>query len=440
MQRFAGLVFSMVVSATAHADDWPQWRGPHRDGVWRETGIIEKLPKVLKFRWKVPVGLGYAGPAVADNLVYVMDRQLDRGQSNPNNPFAKTPVGGTEGIVCLEVETGKVRWKYDYPCRYTISYPSGPRVTPTVDRGNVYAVGAMGDMFCCDAKSGKLIWKTNFVKEFGATVNTWGFSASPLVDGNHVIVIVGGANGAGVVAFNKDTGATVWKSLDFPDPGYCPPTIFEAGGARQLIVWSPKALDSLDPATGKVLWEQPFPIKAGMSISTPIREKEKLFVTAFYSGPMMMKLDDDKPTASILWKGKSESEINTDGLHAVMCTPVFKDDYIYGICSYGQLRCLKAATGERVWESLQPTGKGRWWNAFIVPQGDRFFIHNEQGDLITARLSPKGYEETSRAFLIAPTNKANNRKIVWSHPAFANKCVFARNDREIVCVDLSAGQ
>lgn len=214
--------------------------------------------------------------------------------------------------------------------------------------------------------------------------------------------------------------------------------IFTAGGTRQLIVWCPDAVHSLDPETGKPHWHEPFRLNAGMSIANPINEGDKLFVTAFYNGPMMLKLAGDQPKASILWRGKSNSEMETDGLHAVMCTPAFKDGHLFGVCSYGQLRCLNAQSGKRVWESSIPTGKGRWWNAFLVRHQDRFFICNEQGELIIANLSPKGYEEISRAFLIAPTNRANNRKVVWSHPAFANRRIYARNDEAIVCVDLSA--
>lgn len=434
--RWIGL-FVAVLASTAQGDDWPQWRGPKRDGVWREDGIVDKVPKKLEFVWRTPLGLGYAGPAVAGRRIFVMDRELAQGQRNPGNPFSRNAVGGNERVVCLDFDTGKVIWKHEYPCRYTISYPSGPRVTPTVADGKVYAIGAMGDMVCLDAETGKTIWSKNFVRDFGATVNTWGYSASPLVDGDNLIAVAGGEK-AGVVALNKNTGATVWKALEFADFGYCPPMIFEFGGRRQLIVWSPIALHSLDPKDGTIFWEQPFRVKAGMTIATPVLDGDRLFVTAFYSGPMMMKLAADAPKAEVLWKGNSESEIKTDGLHAVMCTPVAVNGHIYGVCSYGQFRCLEAATGKRVWESLKPTGMGRWWNAFIVPQGDRYFIHNEQGELLSAKLSPKGFEETGRAFLIEPTNKANNRKVVWSHPAFAHRSVVARNDKEIVRVDLAA--
>ena len=127
----------------------------------------------------------------------------------------------------------------------------------------------------------------------------------------------------------------------------------------------------------------------------------------------------------------------TDGLHSIIPTPVFDGRNIYGVCSYGQLRCLDASNGKRIWETLAATGKGRWWNAFLIPHEDKFFIHNEQGDLIIARLTPAGYEELSRAKLVEPTREVLRRMTIWSHPAFAMKSVFARNDKEIVRVSLA---
>ena len=200
-------------------------------------------------------------------------------------------------------------------------------------------------------------------------------------------------------------------------------------------------------------WSQPFGsfaagggkkmVKAGLSVPTPRQDGDLLFVTAFYDGPMMLKLDTEKPGAKVLWQGQRATEApdKSDGLHSIMPTPFLKDGYIYGVCSYGELRCLKMETGERIWATHQATGgkSERWANAFLVAQGDRYVLFNEQGDLILAKLSPKGYEEISRANILTPTNKmaGKNRLVIWSHPAFANRCVFARNDREIVCVSLA---
>jgi outer membrane protein assembly factor BamB len=179
-----------------------------------------------------------------------------------------------------------------------------------------------------------------------------------------------------------------------------------------------------------------------MTIPTPRKMNDLLYLTCFYDGSWMLKLDAAQPGASTVWKSQRVSEKNTDALHSTLSTPFLDDGYIYGVCSYGQLRCLNATNGDRIWETLAATtsdGKEtRWGNAFIVKNGDRYFLFNEKGDLIIARLSPKGYEELSRAHIIDPVNRDPGRLVVWSHPAFANRRVYARNDKEIVCVDLAA--
>jgi outer membrane protein assembly factor BamB len=164
-----------------------------------------------------------------------------------------------------------------------------------------------------------------------------------------------------------------------------------------------------------------------------------LFVTCFYDGPILLRPGESN-TPGVVWRGKGKNERNTDGLHSIISTPFIDDGYIYGVCSYGQLRCLKAATGERIWETLAATTGGkeeRWANAFLIKNGDRFFLANEKGDLILARLTPAGYQEISRTRLLKPTNTAAGREVVWSHPAFANRCIYARNDVELVCASLA---
>jgi outer membrane protein assembly factor BamB len=434
------------------ADDWPQWLGPRRDGVWRETGILDKFPKEgPKVRWRVKIGGGYAGPAVADGRVYVTDRVLAPGQKDPDNPFQRTRSAGKERVLCLNERDGKVLWKHEYDCTYRdISYPCGPRATPAVAGGKVYTLGAMGDLFCLNAKDGKVVWSKNFLEDYGARVPLWAFSASPLIDGDKLICLVGG-KGSVVVAFHKDTGKELWKalSLDGAEIGYCPPMIYTAGGKRQLIIWHPEAVNGLDPETGKLYWSQPFNVRANLTVSTPRLAGDKLFVTCFYNGCRLYELTGgDRPAAKELYRGRGRGERpdQTDKLQAIMCTPFLEDGYIYGVCSYGQLRCLSLADGKRIWANLTATGAGRepvrWANAFLVAQGERFFLFNEKGDLIIARLSPKGYEEVDRAHLLDPTGQLGGgftsaRKVVWSHPAFANKSVYARNDWEIVCASLA---
>ncbi len=422
------------------ADDWPQWLGPQRDAVWRETGIVEKFPTSgLKFRWRAPIGGGYSGPAVAEGRVYVMDRQLGKGATNPANPFARGEIPGSERVLCLNEADGKILWQHEYNCPYTVSYASGPRATPTVHAGKVYTVGAEGNLVCLDAKKGALLWSRNFKKDFGVKTPTWGFAGHPLIDDKKLICLVGGV-GSVAVAFDKDSGKELWRALSAKEPGYAPPMIYEFAGKRQLILWHPEAVNSLDPETGKVYWSYPLTrsIQSGMTIPTPRQYGGQLYLTSFYNGSLMLRVGKDKP--SLVWASKKVSEKDTDGLHSVFATPIIEDGYIYGPCSYGQFRCLKADTGERIWETFEPTtGKSeRWGNAFIVKNGERCFLFNEKGDLIIAKLSPEKYEEISRAHLLDPTNRDAGRLVVWSHPAFANKCVYARNDQEIVCVSLAA--
>ncbi|MDB6066359.1 MAG: outer rane biosis protein BamB [Pedosphaera sp.] len=423
------------------ADDWPQWLGPQRDSVWRETGIVQKFPEGgPSVRWRTPIGAGYAGPAVAQGRVYVIDRQLAKDANNPADPFDRGIIHGTESVVCLEEATGKILWKHEYDAPYSVSYPAGPRTTPLVKDSKVYTLGAEGELLCLESKSGNVIWSHELKKEYNIPAPLWGFAASPLLDGNRLICLIGGTNAA-VVAFNKDTGVETWRALTAKDPGYCPPIIISAGGKSQLIVWHPQSVNSLNPETGDVYWTKATNINAGMTIATPRQQKDSLFFTTFYNGSMMFHLDPDKPAATVTWQSKKVSEKDTDALHCTMSTPFFEDGYIYGVCNYGQLRCLKADTGERVWETLEATtndGKElRWANAFIVKNGDHFFLFNEKGDIIIARLSPKGYEPISRAHLLEPTNTSAGRNVLWSHPAFANRCMYARNDKEIICVNLA---
>lgn len=450
----ATLTIALILFAVApvHADDWPQWLGPQRDGVWREIGLVDKFPTDgPKARWRAPIAEGYSGPAVAQGRVFITDRVLAAGVANPANPFAKTRVDGKERILCLDEATGKQLWKYEYDCPYTVSYPAGPRTTPVVSGNNVYTLGAMGHLVCLDVKTGAVVWSKELPKEYQFEVPLWGCSGHPLVDGNRLICLVGGS-GSVAIAFDKETGKEIWKALSAKDPGYAPPMIYEVGGTRQLIVWHPESVNSLNPETGQVYWTQAYgakkAIKAALSIPTPRLAGDQLFLTAFYDGPLMLTLNGTRQPG-IAWKGEGRNEQpdETDGLHSIMSTPFIKDGHIYGVCSYGELRCLDAATGKRIWSTHAATaGKSlRWGNAFLVRihKEDRYVLFNELGDLILAELTPKGYKEISRIRILEPTNimaGPKGRKVIWSHPAFANRSVYARNDREIVCVSLAAVQ
>jgi outer membrane protein assembly factor BamB len=425
--------------------------------VWRETGIVETFPTDgPKKLWIAPIGAGYSGPAVANGKVYVTDRVLASGEKSPDNPFAKGKLKGNERVLCLDEKSGRELWKHEYPAEYAISYSSGPRCTPIVDGERVYALGAMGRLFCLSVADGKPIWSKDFIQDYESYLPTWGFAANPLIDGDKLICLVGGSDNRLVVAFDKKTGKQIWaKESCGGDFGYSPPMIYVFGGKRQLIIWHSRGVLGLEPETGKRIWRIDFVAKAGLTAPTARKVgDDRLFITSFYNGSMLMMVGADK--AQVVWKSKAKGELpsQTTDLSSIMPTPVIDGDHIYGVCSYGQLRCIETNTGKRVWESMQATrgkltppkvamddepGTGeRWSNAFIVRHADRYFLFNEQGDLIIAKLAPKGYEELSRAHLIDPTNKdVRGRLVVWTHPAFANKCVFVRNDKEIACFDLA---
>lgn len=428
------LTIVLFLSTCGIAADWPEWRGRGRLGVWTEDGILDRFPESgLKVKWRVPVRLGFSGPAVANGRVFLTDYQTT------------TAPKGTERAMAFDEKTGKLLWTREWETAYiglSRTYATGPRVTPTVDGDRVYFQGAMGALYCLNAKDGSILWSRDYIKDFKTHVPVWGMTGAPLVYGNLLICLVGGEDNAKMVAFDKNTGKEMWRALaSDSETGYSAPFLVNTGGRQQLIQWHALALTSLDPETGKVFWEQPFKMNLGLNVATPVFDRGRLFVSAFYNGPLMMEMSPDKPEAKIAWKGKSDSEIKTDGLHSLISTPVIDGDYIYGVCSYGQFRCLDARTGERVWETLDVTNEqARWSTAHLVRHKDRYFINNDRGDLIIARLSPKGYQEISRTALLKPTSKPGNRRekefVAWSHPAYANKHIFVRNDEELISASL----
>jgi hypothetical protein len=200
-------------------------------------------------------------------------------------------------------------------------------------------------------------------------------------------------------------------------------------------------MTALNPATGAVFWKYPTKqAKMVINVPTPVVAGDRIFLTSFYDGSYLLRMKQDPPSVEMIWRRQGASERDTDALHAMIATPILQDEYIYGVDSYGEFRCLAAATGDRVWEDQTLVPRDRWANIHMVRNGDKVWMFNERGELIITRLSPKGVEVISRAKLIEPTKGQLGMRggVCWSHPAFAGKCIFARNDNEIVCASLAA--
>lgn len=436
MRQLSPIPFLLLaLTAAANAADWPEWRGAGRQGVWNETGIVERIPPAgLKVKWRVPVNAGYSGPAVAQGRVFLLDHTA--------------PAAGvvTERALAVDESSGKTLWTREWPADYRgLHYTNGPRATPTVDGGRVYVLGAMGALRCLRVTDGAVLWSADFVRDFGAAVPEWGMSSAPLVAGSRLIVVAAGAGNSKVVAFDKLSGKVLWRALssENSEPGYSQPVLIHSG-RPQVVIWHASALQALDPETGAVLWSQPFRVTMNTPISTPAWNAPHLLVSGFFDGARMMELSASGE-ARLAWASQPGNEIKTDKLHSLMSQPMIEGDYIYGICSYGQLRCLRRDNGERVWETQAVTvEKARNASAWMVRNQGRVLIFNDRGELISARLAPAGYTETGRAKVIEPTSTPGARRelgaVVWSHPAFANRHMLARNDKELVRISLDAAE
>jgi outer membrane protein assembly factor BamB len=309
MTRF--VIASALTLALTHslpAADWPQWMGPNRDDVWPEAGVVRTFPQGgPKVLWRVPIRGGYSGPAVAGGRVYVTDRAPKPGAMDAADPFAggKAPVPSVERVLCLDARTGQEKWKYEYDVTYQIQYPVGPRCTPTVSDGKVYTLGAVGDLLCLEADTGKVVWSKNLPKDYSAQIPVWGFAGHPVVYKNLVISLVG-AEKALFVAFDKATGKEVWKALSVTDAGagYNTPALIEAGGTTQLVVWTPRRLHGLNPDSGAEYWNVPLVPDHGMSIMSPRKHGDLLFVGGIGNVAVVLRLDPARPAVTEVWRAK----------------------------------------------------------------------------------------------------------------------------------------
>jgi outer membrane protein assembly factor BamB len=424
----AAIAFGVdAARAAPPGQEWPQFRGPERNGVWREDGLVEKFAAPeLKARWRVPVGTGYCGPTVAGGRVFVMDRVVEPAPQ--------------ERVHCFDWETGKPLWTHAYDADYAgLSYPDGPRASVTIHDGRAYALGAVGMLHCLNAASGTVLWSKDLRRDYQAQLPVWGIAAAPLVEGDLLILQIGGKD-ACLVALDRKSGEERWRALS-DRASYSAPIVIDQAGKRVLVCVTGDRVVGLDPQSGQLHWEYPWPSKqVVIAIASPVVEGERLFLTSFYQGSLMLRLLPDRPAVEKLWQRAGLNERDTEALHSIISTPLMIGDYVYGVDSYGELRCLDAKTGDRLWESLAAVPKSRWATIHFVRNGDRIWLFNERGQEIIARLSPQGYQEISRAQVIKPTlgQLPQREGVCWTHPAYAYRHLFVRNDEELVCASLAA--
>ncbi len=426
---FGMAILEPLVAQEFH--DWPEWRGRGRDGTWNESGLVETFDAAsLETLWRQPISSGYSGPTVANGLVYVMDR-VAKGENQ------------TERVLCFNAETGEPKWQHEYDAVYAVGYVAGPRASVTIVDGRAYSIGTMGHAHCFDATTGDVIWAKDLNKDYKISESKrmpiWGIASSPLIYENTVILQIGGAEGACIVGIEKDSGAEIWRALD-DRAQYSSPVLCKQNANDVVVCWTGDSVAGIDPKSGKVFWRYEFtPRNMPIGIATPLIRDNQIFVTSFYDGSLMLRMNSDAMTVSLVWQAIGENERMTKALHSIISTPVWIGDHIYGVDSYGEFRCLKASNGSRVWEDDSAVPRSRWGTVHFVQHGQQTWMFNERGELLLGELSAAGFKEISRAKLIEPTTDQLRERngVCWSHPAYANRCVFLRNDKEILCVSLA---
>ena len=419
------LIVIFLLSSIVVASDWPKWRGPNQDGTWNETGVIDHFQaEQLQPVWQAPINSGYTGPTVAEGHVYVMDRLTKPRQ--------------VERILCFDAQTGQQVWIHSYDCEYRdVGYTAGPRASVVVVGGLAYALGTMGHLHCLDARTGQIQWHKDLKQIYQIQMPTWGIAASPLIEDHRLILQVGGRT-ACLVALHRQTGEELWTARSDP-ASYATPILIDQAGQRVLVCYTGDHVVGLSPQTGETYWEVPFPpSQMVIGIATPVYHQGYLLISNFFDGSMLIRLHPSELSAEKVWHRRGKDEHQTDSLHSLISTPLLIDDHAYGIDSYGHFRCLELATGDRVFEDTSIAPIERWSTAHFVKNGDQVWIFNEKGELMLAKFSPQGVDLISRAQIIQPTRDQLNQRggVCWSHPAFANKHIFVRNDEELVCINL----
>jgi outer membrane protein assembly factor BamB len=409
--RFACFAICLTTLALlhVHAEDWPQFLGPNRNGATAETKLASTWPKegppVL---WERKVGEGFSGLVVNAGRLILFHR-----------------LDGKEAVECLDAKTGKALWKADYPTGYRddFGFEEGPRATPAIAQSRVFTFGAEGTLSCWNLDSGAKVWSLDAKAQFKAGKGFFGMACSPLVEGNSVILNVGGKDGAGIVAFDAATGNVLWRATD-DEASYASPVAATVSSRRRVLVITREALVALNPSEGKVTFRYPWrpPMHASVSATTPLVIDDLIFISASYgTGATLLRYGE--PTPEKLWS-------TDDALSCHYATPVVLNGFLFGfdgradpgLQAESSLRCVELKTGKVRWkEEKLKVG-------IVTLAGDHLLVLTEKGELLRAPASPEGFKPTARAQILP--------FVVRAHPALANGLFYARSKDKLVCVDL----
>lgn len=380
---------------------WPDFRGPNRDGRYVETAIRPDWPASgLPLVWKQPIGLGYASFVVADGRAFTIEQRRRQ-----------------EVVVAYDVATGRELWKHGWDGEFKEGMGGdGPRATPTYHDGRLYALGALGELRCLNARDGTLVWRHNILTETSAANLIWGMSASPLIVDDNVIVLPGSPSGKSVVAYNRTTGARVWASLDDPQ-AYVSPMLVTLAGVRQILVVSATRAMGLTVDEGRLLWEYPWTNYNGITVAQPLLlGDDRVFLSAGYGrGAAVFRVTRAGDAFAVwpLWA-------NT-GMKNKFTSSVLHEGYIYGLDEF-ILACVDATTGEQKWKG------GRYGYGQVVLAGDRLIVLTESGEVAMVKAVPDRHEEVARFSAIEGKT--------WNHPVITDGRLLVRNGGEMAAFDL----
>jgi outer membrane protein assembly factor BamB len=405
-----GIGFAVLA---AGATDWPQWRGPQRNGISNETGLLRTWPKDgPKLLWRLKdIGEGYSAPAVIGPRLYLLS---NRGMDN-------------EFVQALSVKDGKPLWttrigKVGNPDQKP-SYPMA-RSTPTVDGALLYALGSDGDLVCLETATGKLRWQKSLRQDFGGQPGIWAYSESPLIDGDVLIVTPGGAQ-ATLVALNKKNGSVIWKcAVPGGDPaGYASAIVVQSAGRKQYVQFLDKGVVGVDAKTGRFLWRYAEPGKGPANMPTPIAHDDYVYAAASRVGGGLVRL---KPEADGV---AAEQVYYTRGLPHSVGGAVLLGEYLYGTSSEG-LVAAEFTTGKVKWQAAS-IGSG----AVLYADG-HLYLHGENGDVALVEATPEAYREKGR---FTPTDQPKHRDAMekaWAYPVVANGRLYIRDLGTLWCYDV----